>query len=92
MLSVSKYQHRICNIEVTYVPVHSVGVVSFSYVISAIRAEFTTLVTLIIDNNESGSLQPMDNITTYYWELQVLFHTDVPHSFGKFPMELRGAR
>ena len=57
MLSMSKSQHGIRKIEVTDVPVNSVGVVSSSDVISAISPEQTVLVTLMIFKNESGYFQ-----------------------------------
>ena len=91
MLSISKSQHGTLKIEVTYVPVDSVGVVSSSDVISAIRPGQTVLVTLMIANNESGALQPVGKVAARCRELQVLFHTDAAQAVGKVPMDLKGA-
>ena len=52
MLYMSKYQHGIQNIEVTYVPVNSVGVVSSSDIIYAIRPGLIVLYNLMLSNNE----------------------------------------
>ena len=56
MLSISKLQHGICKVEVTYILVNSVGVVSSSDAISAIHSSKTFMVTLILTNNDSESL------------------------------------
>ena len=53
MLSVSKYQHGLRKIEVTYVPVNSVVVISSSGVIYA-----------IITNNDSVALQYVAKVDT----------------------------
>ena len=61
----SKYQHGIRKVDVNSVLVNSVGVVSSSDVISAIRPGKTVLVTLILANNESVALQPMENVVVH---------------------------
>ena len=91
MLSISISQHGIRKIEVTFVPVDSVGVVSSADVISAIRPGQTVLVTLMLANNESGALQPVAKVGARCRELQVLFHTDAAQAVGKVPVDLRGA-
>ena len=90
MLSVSKYQHCIRKIKVDYVPVNSVGVVSSSDVISSIHPVKTVLVTLMVVNNNSGSLHPVSNVAAHFQELQVLFHTNFFQAFRKVPVDLRG--
>ena len=65
MISMSNYQHVIRNIGVAYVPVKSVGEVSSSDVVSAIRPGQTVLVTLMTANNESGYLQPLAKMATH---------------------------
>ena len=66
MLSVSKYQHVIWNIDMTYFPVNSVSVVSSSNVISSIRPGKTFLVTLMISNNDSAALQPVAKVAASF--------------------------
>ena len=68
MISVSKYQHGIRKIEVTYVLVNSVCVVSSSDVIFIIYPGQTFLVTIMISNNKLVSLQPVDKVATHYQE------------------------
>ena len=76
MLSMSKSQHVIRKIEVTYVPVNSVGVVYFYFFISSIRPVKNFLVDLILANNESGALQPVAKVDARSRGFQLMFHTD----------------
>ena len=82
MLYMSKYQHGIQNIEVTYVPENSVGVLSSSDVISDILPQQNILFTLVLANNKSGALQHVSKVTACFRELQVLFHIDTTQAVG----------
>ena len=66
MLSMSKSQYGIRNIEVTYVPVNSVGSVYFSDVISVIHPGQIVLVTLILAKNKSGAFHPVDKVAAHF--------------------------
>ena len=69
MISMSKYQHGIRKIEVTYVLVNSVYVVSSSDVIFVICPGQTFLVTLMISNNKLVSLQSVAKVAAHYQKL-----------------------
>ena len=69
MISMSKYQHNIRKIEVTYVLVNSVCVVSSSGVIFIIYPGQTFLVTLMISNNKLVSLQSVAKVAAHYQKL-----------------------
>ena len=86
----SKSQHGIQKIEVTYVLVNSLFFISSSDVIYAICPGQTVLVTLMLSKNKSRALQHETNVAEWYRELQVLLHTDVAHMFGKVPVDLMG--
>ena len=60
---------------VTYLDVHSDGIVRPEEVRSAIR-EDTALVTVMYANNEIGTLQPIEEIGRICREKGVWFHTD----------------
>ena len=90
MVSMYKYQKDIQNIEVTYVQVKSVGVVSSFDVISSISPGQAFLITPMISKNKSRDLQTVANVAARVRELQVLFHTDVAYAIGKSLMDLRG--
>jgi cysteine desulfurase len=70
--------------EITLVPVAKDGVVDASQVIEAIR-EDTLLVSIMHANNETGILQPIEDISGMLLDKDVYFHTDAAQTFGKTP-------
>jgi len=70
-------------IDVTYVPVNSEGIVSAKNVIKAITND-TVLVTIMLANNESGALQPVREIAPYCRKRGILFHTDAAQAVGEY--------
>ncbi|MDY7077124.1 MAG: cysteine desulfurase family protein [Chloroflexota bacterium] len=73
--------------EVTRVPVDQYGRVDPNDVASAIRPD-TVLVSVMIANNEVGTVQPMVKIGRVCRERGVLFHTDGVQAAGRLPLEL----
>lgn len=70
---------------VTYLPVDAQGVVDPSDVEKAITSR-TILVTIMHANNETGSIQPITDISRIAREHGVLMHTDAAQSVGKIPI------
>ncbi len=77
-------------ISVTYVPVNEEGMVSAQDMIEAIdsRPDDTVLVTLMLANNESGTLQPVQEVSKHCREKSILFHTDAAQAVGKVSIGL----
>ncbi len=73
------------NFEATILPVDKEGRVSPDHVARALRAD-TTLVTIMHANNETGVIQPIEEIGAVCRARDVLFHTDTIQSFGKLPV------
>lgn len=73
--------------EVTYVPVDGRGVVDPDDVKRALRAN-TKLVTIMTANNETGVIQPVEEIGKVAAEADVYFHTDAVQAAGKIPIEV----
>lgn len=73
--------------EVTYVPVDGRGVVDPEDVRRALRPE-TKLVTIMMANNETGVLQPVEEIGKVAAEADVCFHTDAVQAAGKVPIDV----
>jgi len=71
---------------VTYVPVDASGVVNPEAVAAAIRPE-TVLVTVMLANNEIGTIQPVAEIARLARERGVLVHTDAVQGAGKVPLD-----
>jgi cysteine desulfurase len=74
--------------EVTYVPVDGRGLVDPDDVRRALRAN-TRLVTIMMANNETGVLQPVEEIGRIAAEADVYFHTDAVQAAGKVPLDVK---
>lgn len=71
--------------ELTILPVDASGRVDPQDVARAIRAD-TTVVSVMHANNETGVLQPIEEISALCRERKVFFHTDAVQTFGKLPV------
>ena len=73
--------------EVTYVPVDGRGLVDPDDVRRALRPN-TKLISIMMANNETGVLQPVDGIGKIAAEADVYFHTDAVQAAGKVPIDV----
>ena len=73
--------------QVTYLPVNREGLVDPSDLAKAIRPE-TVLVSLMLTNNEIGTIQPLAEIGRICKERGVLFHSDAVQGVGKMPVSV----
>lgn len=74
--------------EVTYLDVHSDGLVTPGQVESAIRPD-TALVTVMYANNEVGTIQPIREIGAVCKKAGVPFHTDAVQAVGHIPVDVK---
>jgi cysteine desulfurase len=74
--------------EVTYVPVDGRGLVDPDDVRRAIRPN-TRLITIMMANNETGVLQPVEDIGKVAAEADVYFHTDAVQAAGKVAIDVK---
>ena len=74
-------------VEVTYLPVNSAGQVSVEGVESAIKPH-TKLVSIMLANNEIGTIQPISNIGQLLKKKNILFHTDAVQAVGHIPVNV----
>jgi cysteine desulfurase len=74
--------------EVSYLPVDEYGMVNPSDVEKLINDK-TILVTIMHSNNETGTLQPIEEISKICEKNNVLFHTDASQSIGKVPVDVK---
>lgn len=74
---------------VTYLPVDRFGQVSAQDVADAITPE-TILVSVMLANNEVGTLQPVAEIGKLCRARKVLLHTDATQAAGKIPVDVDG--
>jgi cysteine desulfurase len=73
--------------EVTYVPVDSRGLVDPDDVRRSLRPH-TKLITIMMANNETGVLQPVEEMGKIAAEADVYFHTDAVQAAGKVPINV----
>jgi len=66
------------------VSVDEQGVIDPEVFVSALRPE-TILASVMIDNNETGVIQPIAELSALCRERGILFHTDAVQAFGKIP-------
>ncbi|MBI5639241.1 MAG: cysteine desulfurase [Nitrospirae bacterium] len=71
--------------EVTYAPVDADGMVRPAELSKAIR-KHTLLISVMHSNNETGVLQPVEEIGRIAKEHGILFHVDAAQSIGKMPL------
>ena len=77
--------------EVTLVPVGPGGRVAADEVLAAVRDD-TLLVSVMQANNETGVLQPLDEIAQGLAKNEAYFHVDAAQAFGKELETLRNSR
>lgn len=75
-------------VEVTYVPVNGEGLVDPEDVRRAVRPN-TRLISIMMANNETGVLQPVEAIGKLAAELDVVFHTDAVQAAGKVAIDVQ---
>ena len=73
--------------EVTYIPVDGSGQVDPDDFRRELRAN-TRLITIMMANNETGVLQPVEEIGKIAAEADVYFHTDGVQAAGKVPLDV----
>jgi cysteine desulfurase len=73
--------------EITYLPVDQCGVVLLPALEEAIRPD-TVLISVMLANNETGTLQPVSEIAAIARKRGVLFHTDAVQAVGKIPVKV----
>ncbi len=76
---------EILGFEVSYAPVNKDGVVVSDAVREAIRGD-TILISIMHSNNETGVLQPIEEIGVLAKERGITFHVDAAQSIGKTPL------
>ncbi|MFY0992837.1 aminotransferase class V-fold PLP-dependent enzyme [Halomonas sp. C05BenzN] len=71
----------------TIVPVDETGQVSAESVIDAVSPD-TALVSIMLANNEVGTLQPVADIARHLANREVLLHTDAAQAVGKVAIDV----
>ncbi len=86
VLNTCKFLEKI-GYEVTYLPVDKYGMVSPESVKKAIKKN-TILISIMMANNEIGTIQPIKEISNIARQKGVLFHTDAVQAAGKINIDV----
>ncbi len=81
VLQVAKYLEK-KGVKVTYVPVDQDGVVDLDFLRNAVTPQ-TALISIMLANNEVGTVQPIEKIVEIAKDKGVPVHTDAVQAFGK---------
>lgn len=73
--------------DVTFLPCDGNGLIDAADLKSALKEE-TTLVSIMMVNNETGEVQPIRAMAEICREAGVLFHTDAIQAVGKIPVNI----
>ena len=74
--------------KVTYIPVDENGVVDYASIIKAISPS-TILISIMMANNEVGSLQPIRAIAELAKQNKICFHTDAVQAIGSININVK---
>jgi cysteine desulfurase len=74
-------------LDLTVLPVDREGLVNLEDVRNAIRPE-TVLITLMLANNEIGTIEPIEEIGKIATEKGIVFHADAVQAAGKVPIDV----
>ena len=73
--------------EITYIDVDENGILKLDQLEKAIRPD-TILVSVMLANNEIGTIQPIKEIGELCKKNGVLFHTDAVQAYGQLPIDV----
>ncbi|WP_020077282.1 cysteine desulfurase family protein [Cryocola sp. 340MFSha3.1] len=82
------YLVRLHGFEVTFVPVGPDGLVTAEAFAAAVRPD-TTLASVMLANNEVGTVQPIAELAAIAREHGIPFHTDAVQAAGWLPLDVR---
>jgi len=75
-------------IKITYLPVDEHGIVDPNDIANSINSH-TVLVSIMLANNEVGTIQPIKEISEICKKYQIPLHTDAVQAVGKIPINVK---
>lgn len=74
--------------EITILPVNENGAIRIEELLAAIQTN-TILISVMMANNEIGTIQPLDKIAQICRERKIILHSDCAQSVGKVSIDLK---
>lgn len=71
----------------TYVPVEKNGIVDYKKVLAAVKDD-TVLISVMLANNEIGTIQPVKKIAEGIKGREIILHTDAVQAIGAIPVDV----
>jgi len=87
VLATCRALQRLHGVDVTYLPVDEHGLVDPEDLAAAITPN-TTLVSIMMANNETGTIQPIAELADIAHAHDVPIHTDAAQAIGKIPVDV----
>jgi len=75
-------------LKITYIPVDEHGIVDYNDIANSIT-ENTVLVSIMLANNEVGTIQPIKEISKICKKYQIPLHPDAVQAVGKVPINVK---
>lgn len=88
VLETVRYLAKRRGVEVTYLPVDKHGHLDLDELKRSIRPD-TRLISIMLANNEIGSIQPIRAAAAIAHEHEIFFHTDAVQAVGKLPVDVK---
>jgi cysteine desulfurase len=88
---ISAIEHKAvieCDITATRIPVRPEGLVDLDKLEEMLKASKTSLVSVMLVNNESGIIQPITDIANLVHRHGALLHCDGVQAFGRIPIDM----
>ncbi len=86
ILETCRILEKTAHIAVTYLPADAAGMVRPESLSAAIRPE-TSLISIMMSNNETGVIQPIETLADIAKDHQIPLHVDCVQGLGKIPMD-----
>lgn len=87
ILNTCRYYERL-GCEITYIKPDSNGIINVHDIEKAIRPD-TVLISVMMANNEIGTIQPIKDIGEIASKHNILFHTDAVQTFGHLDIDVK---
>ncbi len=88
VLEVCKFLESKKGFEITYLSVDEYGIIDMEALKKSITSS-TILISVMHANNETGSIQPIEEIAELASEKGIVFHTDAAQSIGKVAVDVK---
>jgi cysteine desulfurase len=87
ILEIAAYLERTFHIEVSRIAPNKAGVITVQSIAAELRPN-TRLVSIMLVNNEIGTIQPIQEISEILKEKHIHFHVDAVQAVGKMPINV----